>query len=205
MKTNLAVLLIIVGLSGLVNSSQAFAHCDTMDGPVVADARLALEKADITLALKWVKPEGEKEVVEAFQKAIAVRDRAKDVKEIADLYFFETLVRVHRAGEGAPYNGLKPAGYSIEPSIIISDKALETGSIDSLIADLNRLIALAVRERFAHAVDTRTHASYTVEEGRAFVSAYVEFTHYIERLYADANSDAAHHGAIRQDDVRHEH
>ena len=47
---------------------------------------------------------------------------------MADLYFFETVVRVHRAGEGAAYNGLKPAGLDEGPVIPIAEKAIETAS-----------------------------------------------------------------------------
>jgi hypothetical protein len=43
-----------------------------------------------------------------FTKTLAVRKQSKEAKELADMYFFETLVRIHCAGEGAPYTGLKP-------------------------------------------------------------------------------------------------
>jgi tetratricopeptide (TPR) repeat protein len=37
------------------------------------------------------------------------------------------VVRIHRAGEGAPYTGLKPAGLSEGPIIPIAEKAIEIG------------------------------------------------------------------------------
>ena len=44
------------------------AHCDTLDGPVVATAKAALEKGDITPVLKWVKGDDEREIKEGFPK-----------------------------------------------------------------------------------------------------------------------------------------
>lgn len=93
-------------------SSTASAHCDGMDGPVVKAARAALETHDPRLVLIWVQKKDEAEVRQAFQSTLAVRDLSPEAKELADRYFFETLVRLHRAGEGAPYTGLKPAGVS---------------------------------------------------------------------------------------------
>ena len=40
----------------------ARAHCDTMDGPVVKDAKAALEKGDVTPVLKWVAKDAEPEI-----------------------------------------------------------------------------------------------------------------------------------------------
>src|SRR5512138_2915043 len=85
----------------------AAAHCDTMGGPVIADAKVALAKGDLTPVLKWVKPENEPEVRTAFTQTLKVRAQGPEARELADRYFFETLVRIHRAGEGAPYTGLK--------------------------------------------------------------------------------------------------
>ena len=88
----------------------ALAHCDTLDGPVVKDARAALDAKDLTPVLKWVEYEKEGEIREAFQHALAVRALGPEARALADRFFFETLVRVHREGEGAPYTGLKPEG-----------------------------------------------------------------------------------------------
>lgn len=183
----------------------ARAHCDTMDGPVVADARMALGKGDIAPVLKWVKPEAEREITEAFNRAIAVRGKGQEAQDLADLYFFETLVRIHRQGEGAPYTGLKPAGIEIEPAIKGSDKALETGSVDTLVKELTDVVEQGVRERFERASKARAHAEHNVEAGRHFVEAYVEFMHYVERLHNDAMTDAAHHSGDSAGNAQHAH
>lgn len=79
-------------------------HCDTLDGPVVTAAKKALEAGDVKIILPYVPKEGEAEVNQAFDKVVKVRiDPA--AREVADLYFFETVVRIHRMGEGAPYEG----------------------------------------------------------------------------------------------------
>jgi hypothetical protein len=92
-------------------------HCDSIDGPVVNAARKALDAGDVDVALPYVPSDGEDEVRRAFLAVMGVRDQGNAVREVADLHFFETVVRVHRAGEGAPYTGLKPAGLDHGPVI----------------------------------------------------------------------------------------
>jgi hypothetical protein len=177
----------------LVVPGMSFAHCDTLDGPVVATARIALEKGDVTPLLKWVSHDDEKEIKDAFNKTIAVRKQGGEAKELADMYFFETLVRIHRAGEGAPYTGLKP-GEAIDPAVALADKALETGNVDKLVNVLTGAMANGIRERFAKAYENQKHADDNVETGREFVESYVIFTHYVEGLHGLIKGGAAHHG-----------
>lgn len=169
----------------------ADAHCDTLEGPVVMTAKKALAKGDVTPVLKWVKKEYEGEIREAFKKTIAVRNKGPEAQELADMYFFETLVRIHRAGENAPYTGLK-TGEAVEPIIAEADRALESGSVDRLVKNVKDAVAKGIRERFAHAKETKKYAEESVDSGRKFVEAYVEFTHYVERLYFDAVGKTAH-------------
>jgi hypothetical protein len=169
------------------------AHCDTMDGPVVTAAKAALAKGDATSVLRWVKPEREGEIREAFKKTWALRKQGADVQEMADTYFFETLVRIHRAGEGAPYTGLKPAGAGHDPIIEGADKALETGSVDALVEKVTHHVASGIRERFAKASKTRARADKSVAAGRESVEAYVEFVHYVAGIHQAASGAVAHH------------
>lgn len=170
----------------------ALAHCDTLDGPVVKDARAALDAKDIAPVLKWVSHEKEGEIRESFQHALRVRALGPEAQGLADRYFFETLVRVHREGEGAPYTGLKPAGTAVDPGIAASDTALETGSVDVLVKLLTGEVDRGLRHRFAEAAEARNHAAESVEKGRQYVAAYVEFMHYAERLLLNASSAASH-------------
>lgn len=197
------ILLFMLASAFWLLPATASAHCDTLDGPVVATARLALEKGDVTPVLKWVKKENENEIRELFKKTIAVRNKGKEAKELADMYFFENLIRIHRAGEGAPYTGLKPAG-QVEPSIAAADKAIETGSLDPLIKMITDASTEGIRARFNRVRETKKHADENVEAGREYVEAYVDFTHYIERLHADASIRGSHHNEAKSPS-HHEH
>ncbi len=172
----------------------ADAHCDTVDGPVVNDAREALAAGDVTPVLKWVRPGDESEIRAAFAKAVAVRSGGGVGREVADTWFFETLVRVHRAGEGAPYTGLKPSGSPLDPAVRLADRALETGSADALVAALTSHLTAGLRERFGKTAELRRHAADNVEAGRAYVAAYVELVHHAERLHRALVSMAHTHG-----------
>lgn len=182
----------------------AGAHCDTLDGPVVVTARQALEKGDITPVLKWVKKEDEKEIQKLFSKTLIVRKQGKEAKELADMYFFESLVRIHRAGEGAPFTGLKPAG-AVEPSVAAADRALETGSVDKLVKLVTDAVEKGISERFEHTKEAKMHADESIEAGRKFVEAYVEYTHYVERLHMDAEKPAGHGKAAESGTAGHQH
>lgn len=168
-----------------VMPNRALAHCDGMDGPVVKAAREALATGNLDLALIWVQASHEAELRSAFARTMAVRDLSPEAKDLADLYFFETLVRLHRAGEGAPYTGLKPAGRDLGPAIPAADKALADGSAGALVKMLNDLSEAGIRERFRKALTTRNFKD-DVQAGREHVRAYVEFVHYVEALYAAA-------------------
>jgi hypothetical protein len=190
-------------------ATPAFAHCDTLDGPVVTDAKIALEKKDIAPVLKWIKPEHEAELKSAFTQTLAVRTQGKDARELADQFFFETLVRVHRAGEGAPYTGLKPAGAKLDPAIEAADHALERGEASTLIKAMTEEVAAGIRQRFSEAIEKKKHAEHSVEAGREFVAAYVEFVHYVESLHTTATRAAATHehgeAAAQPAKAAHEH
>jgi len=166
----------------------ASAHCDTLDGPVIQDARKAIEARDITPVLKWVKPKDEKAVRAAFAKVFTGKAKSPETAEHA---FFATLVKIHRAGEGAPFSGLKPAG-AVEPAVAEADKALASGSSDALEKLVTDDVAAGIRKRYEHAAATYRHKDESVAQGREFVEAYVTFTHYVERLHQDATGQAAH-------------
>ena len=188
----LAVITAIIIGSWLLVPRIAGAHFDTMDGPVVITAMKALEKGDVTPVLKWVKIDNEEEVRAVFKKAAATRKKGKEAKELADMYFFETLVRLHRADEGAPYDGIKPAG-TIRHIVARSDKALETGSADELINHLSTVMANGIRKLFENVIEKKKHADESIEAGREFVEAYVEYVHYVERVHDGIISMAGHH------------
>jgi hypothetical protein len=173
-------------------SINANAHCDTLDGPVVETARQALTTGDVTPVLKWVPIDDEQLIRTAFQNTVSVRKLGGQAQKLADMYFFETLVRIHRASEGASYTGLKP-GTEVDPAIALADKALESGSVDKLVGVLTDATLKGIRERFRQALETRQHADESVAAGREFVEAYVIFTHYVEGLHALIKGGAVPH------------
>jgi len=166
----------------------ALAHCDTMNGPVVTAARKALDAGDVNLVLIWVQPKDETEIKAAFVKTMAVRKFNSAAKELADMYFFETLVRIHRAGEGVPYTGLKPAETEIEPGIAEADKAIEANSVDHLVEFLSGAVQERIRHLFAELTAHRTFSANDVAAGREYVRTYVEFIHFVERLHQTVSS-----------------
>jgi hypothetical protein len=169
------------------------AHCDGLDGPVVKAARAALESGDVRPAYAWVQPGDEPAIRAEFERARSVRKLGPEARGLADTYFFETIVRLHRAGEGAPYTGLKPAGRDLGPVIPAADRALADGSVDHLLAELTNAVEHGVRERFEQARGAAKRTPEDVAAGRAFVRAYVEFLHYVERLHEAAAPPAGHH------------
>ena len=171
-----------------LSSNIIYAHCDTLDGPVVTAARKALDTNNVKLVLIWVQKKDEAEIIKEFEKTMEVRKLNSKAKEFADMYFFETLVRIHRAGEGASYSGLKPSGLDLGPAIPAADKALETGKSDQIIKLLQDAIIEGVNKTFTKAVSLKNYRENDVDAGREYIEAYVIYLHYIEGLYESAKN-----------------
>lgn len=191
MRTRCAIgIVVAAGMSALLVGS-AFAHCDTTSGPVIPEAKAAVEKGDVTPILKWVKKDNEAEIKAAFTKAVAVRAKGPEAKQLADQYFLETLVRLHRAGEGAPYTGIKDR--PVEPIVAMADKALADGSADAMITRISGHMAAAIKEKFTKVVEAKKNKDKSVEAGREFVEAYVVYMHYVEGIHTAIMSAGTHH------------
>ena len=188
--------LFAVAAFAVVLPSPALAHCDSMDGPVVHDAQRALSEANVTPVLKWVPREAEDQIRSAFQMTLAVRRESEVAMEVADRYFYETLIRLHRASEGEGFTGLKAAG-SVDPAIAAADKALQTGEVGPLAEELASAVRHGVEERFADAYEKRQAAEESVARGREYVEAYVQFTHFAESVHhlAEAGASPQHRDA----------
>ena len=128
-----------------------------------------------------------------FEAVIAVRDQAPAVREIADRHFFETVVRVHRAGEGAPYNGLKPAGLDHGPVIPIAERAIDTGSPDELARLLTQRVEDEVRTRFEHVMELKARADGDVVANREYVEAMLDLQVWSHKLYQATSASAHEH------------
>jgi hypothetical protein len=168
--------------------TKALAHCDTMDGPVVKAAQRALATRNINLVLIWVQKKDEPEIKERFRQTLAVRRLSREARKLADNYFFETLVRLHRAGEGEPYTGIQPAGTDLGPVIPVADKALLDGSVEALLKLFPSTATANIQARFREAIAKKSFNENDVEAGREYVKSYVSFLHYLEHLYEEKRS-----------------
>ncbi len=168
------------------------AHCDGWDGPVVQAGRKAIETGDVRPALAWVRPADEAEVRGAFERVLTVRKQSPEARELADTYFYETLVRVHRVGENASFTGLKPAGRDLGPLIPAADKGIAEGSIEPLLRLVSGDLERGIRERFERVLQARRLMNGDVATGRSYVAAYVEFLHYVEALHEASAAPTGH-------------
>jgi hypothetical protein len=199
-------MLAVAAIAMALGTTPASAHCDTINGPVVSAAKLALEKGDVTPVLKWVKPGAEAEIRSAFEQTMAVRRAGPQARELADRYFFETLVRIHRAGEGAPYTGLKSADTPVEPAVRAADQALDgSTSIDAVVKVVTGDIATGIRQRWLRAAEAKKHADDSVEAGREYVEAYVDYVHYVENVHAAASAGRSEHAGEATHAAPHVH
>lgn len=173
-------------------------HCDSLDGPVVAAAEQALESGRVERILPFVPADAEAEVTRAFERTTAVRGMSPDVGELADQWFFETVVRLHRAGEGAPYTGLKPAGLGHGPVVPVAERAIETGTGDELIAVLSDIVADQVKLRLDHVKQLEARADTGVADARAYVEAMLGLQVWSHKLYLAAVG-SAHAGEHHHD------
>lgn len=171
----------------LVTPSLAVAHCDALDGPVVVDARAALQIGDVAAVLKWVSPEDEPLVRRLFDSVSRVRALGGEAQELAERHFFETVVRLHRASEGAPFTGLKPAGLPREPAVTLAETALAEKSPDWLLAAVAAQLRPGLVSRWEAARAAAENAAASPEKGRLWVAAYVDLVHHVKNLLLVAN------------------
>ncbi len=151
----------------------------------------------------WVQENDETDVRKVFAHTLKVRKLSDEAQKLADTYFFETLVRIHRAGEGAPYTGLKSAGRDLGPAIPAADKALDTGSAKEVLSILNEAVHSGLHQRFVKVQKLKGYGKADIEAGREFVKAYVEFLHYVEPIYEMATK-AAGHGHRAEETASHD-
>lgn len=166
----------------LLLATPAFAHCDAMDGPVISEAQIALSSGDISPLLKWIPASDEAALTSAFDKTLEVRKLGDDAQELADQQFFATLVERHRAYEGAPFTGVKPAG-EIDPAVQAADTALKEGEIDAFLARVVDKFEQEARSAFEATLAAKQQASESPDKGREFVEHYVHYVHYLEDVH----------------------
>lgn len=171
-------------------------HCDSLDGPVVTAARQALDADNVDLVLPFVPEDGEDEVRAMFDRVQPARGMGEAAREVADRLFFETVVRVHRAGEGAPYTGLKPSGLDVGPVIPLAEKAVEAGSAQGVADYLADILHSELTHRMEKVTALSAAKDRSVPDARAYVEAMLGFEvyshHLLQALHAAAHGDAGH-------------
>ena len=156
------------------------AHCDTMDGPTAQDGLKALASADLAYALKWVTHEREAELGEVFRRALAARGLGPEAQEVADRWFLENLVRLHRAGEGEAFTGLQPAGVPVDEKVAAADRSIEVGDLQPLVGLVGTERWAELERRFAEVRARRDFDLHDVEAARSYIEAYVDFFKFAE-------------------------
>lgn len=189
----------------LLISNEVRAHCDGLDGPVVKAAIKALETENVSLVLIWVQKKYEDEIKKSFQKTLEVRKLSPQAKELSDMYFFETLVRLHREGEGAPYTGLKPAGIDLGPAIPAADESIEKSSAEKLVKLLMDAVHNGIHNLFQEVIAKKDFNINDIEAGREYVKSYVLFVHYVEGIYESTQKLVHGHDPDSEHNDEHNH
>lgn len=176
----------------------ADAHCDTMDGPAVKDAIRAMDTGNVNYALKWVQPKYEAEVSRAFRMSMKVKDINADTKNLAEQYFFEILLRDHRAGEGVAFDGVKPHGWPVDERVKAADQSIALGNLEPLKGLVEPDKWLELQRRFQKVMSLKDFDVNRVEEGREYIEAYVQFFKFAEGEdeHHESHEYVEHHGHL---------
>lgn len=195
---SLVAAVIATGL--LFGAQRAQAHCDSVDGPVAKAVQKALEDGNVNPVLAYAPLAAEPEIHSAFARSRKVRDLGPEARSLADQAFMETVIRLHRAGEGAVYTGLKPAGIDYGPVIPAAEHAVESGDLGELEAVLTEEVRHALSERLAHVralqkASLEPETAAEVPQARERVSAELGFITFAENLRQAALGAGAEHHA----------
>ena len=164
----------------ILSTNVTFAHCDTMDGPLIKDARKAMGQNNVNYVLKWVSAAKESEIRDAFNLVMKVKGLSREAKELSEKYFFDTLVRIHREGEGEPFTGVKPSGTPVDDKVLAADKSIETGNLAPLKDMVSKDILPELTKRFDKVMSLKNFDVNNVEAGREYIEAYVQFFKFAE-------------------------
>ena len=190
--------LLVAGIAAFSQPAPASAHCDSVNGPVVTAARKALDTGEVKWILAYVQPDAEAELTAAFQQTLAVRGTSPQAKDLADRYFFETAVRLHRAGEGASYTGLKQET-DYGPALETAEKALETNSLTDVQSLIDKATSDGIAAQYKNVLEAREKAAHegTVEALREQAESELIFEKYVDALYKAALGNVSHaEGAV---------
>jgi hypothetical protein len=185
----LFALFTIVSLSAFV--TVVYAHCDTMSGPVAVAAKEALQTGEFKTIEIWVGREQQTELKQRFDECMQVRKAGGKAKELADRYFIETAIRLHRAAEGMPFTGVKPA-QPLPPDVAAAEKALEVNDVKIVTEMLTKEIETQTKMWFDKAIKAEKNKNESLEAGREWVDAYVKYVIYVHGLHQKINAGPQH-------------
>ena len=171
---------VIIAAAVVLRPQRASAHCDTMDGPTAKDGIKTLETGNLALARKWITADGEAELESVFERALAARKLGAAAQDVADRWFLENLVRIHRAGEGAAFTGLQPAGVPIDKKVAAADRSIEVGNLEPLTGLIPDERWPELERRFATVLERKDYPVDDVDAGRHYIEAYVHFFKFAE-------------------------
>ena len=186
---------LLLAFTFMLASISGFAHCDSYDGPVIKDALKALDQNNVQLVLKWIEPQQEKEIISLFDKTYSLKNGDQEVYSIVEKHFLENLVRLHRETEGEPYTGLKPAG-SMTPLVAMADNSIASNDVEEVIKTVTTHLEQVLRERYAKVAELSKTKDNSVEQGRHYVAAYVQYTHTLEALEQLLHGPISHGGGL---------
>lgn len=192
MKTRIIFLVIFLSVI-LFSQNQTFAHCDTMDWPVILSAKKSLETKNPNYFLIWVQKKDEPIILEEFNKTLSLRQTNPENLESIDKNFFESLVKIHREWEWAEYTWLKPAGSITNPVVILWDKSFETKNSSELEEYFSKNITNQIKNRFQEVIEKQNYALDDIEAWREYIAEYITFLHWAEWVDEMMNKKITHH------------
>ncbi len=192
MKTRIIFFITLICVI-LFTQNQTFAHCDTMDWPVIMAARKSLETKNPNYFLIWVQKKDETIILEEFNKALSQRQTNPENSENIDKKFFESLVKIHREWEWAEYTWLKPAWSITNPVVILWDKSFETKNSSELEEYFSKNITNQIKNRFQEVIEKQNYALNDIEAWREYIAEYITFLHWAEWVDEMMNKKITHH------------
>lgn len=142
--------------------------------------------------MPWIPQKAEHEIIEAFNKTLIARNQGKEAMEVADYWLYETVVRVHREGEGASYTGLKPAGLDWGPVVPRAEEAITKGNPKEVIDFINHTLKEELEVRFSRVMAKKNFDTNNVTAAREYVQAELGFVLFSHGLYAVITGKGEH-------------
>ena len=187
----MAGILVMMLMFVTFTAKQSYAHCERENGPVAVAAKEALKSEDFSKVAIWIGEEQEEELKNKFRQSLSVYHKGGDSKELATEYFMSNAVRLHRAAEGMPFTGLKPAQAAAK-DIQVAEKALKTGNLDPVMDMFSSKMEDEAQKWFQKALEAKKNKDESVKAGREWADKYVKYIIYLHKLYQKIEAGPPH-------------